>query len=393
MGTRRVWTPSASSRARSSSRASRSPHTTTERGPLTAPSWRRPCQSVRCSSARSAGRATDIMPPRPASSSRTIRPRWATTRAPSSRVRAPATQAAAISPWEWPTTAAGSTPAARQASASDTFTAHSAGCTVSSEVRGGAPGAPRSTSSRFHSTWGSRALAHAPRRAAKAGECSRSSTPMPGHWEPWPGKTNTARESPRASPVTREACVFPAASASSPARRPARSVYTTTARCWRAARPRAREAATSCSSASWWSRRWAAIRAAWARRASGVAADTVSGAAGGRAPRGCRGAVGGASSRMTWALVPLTPKEDTPARRGRPFVSHVLGSLSSSTAPSVQSMCGEGVSACRVAGRTPLRIAMTILMTPATPAAAWVCPRLDLMEPSHSGSPWGRSCP
>jgi hypothetical protein len=30
-------------------------------------------------------------------------------------------------------------------------------------------------------------------------------------------------------------------------------------------------------------------------------------------------------------------------------------------------------------------MAMTILMTPATPAAAWVWPMLDLTEPSHSG--------
>ena len=28
---------------------------------------------------------------------------------------------------------------------------------------------------------------------------------------------------------------------------------------------------------------------------------------------------------------------------------------------------------------------MTILMTPATPAAAWVWPMLDFSEPSHSG--------
>ncbi|CAM5744314.1 hypothetical protein SALBM311S_01337 [Streptomyces alboniger] len=38
-------------------------------------------------------------------------------------------------------------------------------------------------------------------------------------------------------------------------------------------------------------------------------------------------------------------------------------------------------------------MACTILMTPVTPAAAWVCPRFDLTEPSHSGGrpssrPW-----
>jgi hypothetical protein len=30
-------------------------------------------------------------------------------------------------------------------------------------------------------------------------------------------------------------------------------------------------------------------------------------------------------------------------------------------------------------------MARTIFMTPATPAAAWVWPMLDLIEPSHSG--------
>ena len=33
----------------------------------------------------------------------------------------------------------------------------------------------------------------------------------------------------------------------------------------------------------------------------------------------------GASSRITWALVPLMPKEETPARRGRPLGSQALG--------------------------------------------------------------------
>ncbi len=34
----------------------------------------------------------------------------------------------------------------------------------------------------------------------------------------------------------------------------------------------------------------------------------------------------------------------------------------------------------------PCRIASTVLMTPATPAACEVCPMLDFAEPSHSGS-------
>ena len=58
-------------------------------------------------------------------------------------------------------------------------------------------------------------------------------------------------------------------------------------------------------------------------------------------------------------------------------------SVSSATVPADQSTCGDGSSTCRVCGRTPCRIACTILMTPATPAAAWVWPMLDFTEPSQ----------
>ena len=71
----------------------------------------------------------------------------------------------------------------------------------------------------------------------------------------------------------------------------------------------------------------------------------------------------------------------------------VGGSVSSSTAPEAQSTCGDGASTCNVFGNVPCRIAMTILMTPPTPAAAWVCPMFDLIEPSHSGSSPARSWP
>ena len=42
---------------------------------------------------------------------------------------------------------------------------------------------------------------------------------------------------------------------------------------------------------------------------------------------------------------------------------------------------------------TPCRIACTILITLATPAGAWVWPRLDFSEPSHSGRSAGRPWP
>ncbi len=99
------------------------------------------------------------------------------------------------------------------------------------------------------------------------------------------------------------------------------------------------------------------------------------------------------SSRMTWALVPLTPKEETPPRRGRSSSGHGLDSVSRETAPDVQSTCGDGSSMCRVSGMTPLRSAITILTRPATPAALWVWPMFDFTEPSHSGRSAGRSCP
>ncbi len=94
---------------------------------------------------------------------------------------------------------------------------------------------------------------------------------------------------------------------------------------------------------------------------------------------------------IAWALVPLMPNEDTPARRGRPVSGQGRVSVSSSTAPADQSTCEDGSPTCRVGGSSPRRSASTILITPATPAAAWVCPMFDLTEPSHTGS--SRSCP
>ncbi len=84
-------------------------------------------------------------------------------------------------------------------------------------------------------------------------------------------------------------------------------------------------------------------------------------------------------------LVPLTPKEDTPARRGWPSCGHGWDSVSRLTAPAVQSTWLLGSVTCRVFGRVSCRIAMIILITPATPEAAWVWPMLDLIDPSHSG--------
>ena len=81
--------------------------------------------------------------------------------------------------------------------------------------------------------------------------------------------------------------------------------------------------------------------------ASGPAARGVSPVAG-------VSVVPGACSRMTWALVPLTPNEETPARRGRPPRARGRGRVRRRRAPEDQSTCGDGSSACRVRGRVPV---------------------------------------
>ena len=98
-------------------------------------------------------------------------------------------------------------------------------------------------------------------------------------------------------------------------------------------------------------------------------------------------------SRMTWALVPLKPKEETAARRGRPARSrgHATALGEQPDRPATSPRARRARSTCRVCGSIPCRMASTILITPATPAAAWVCPMLDFTEPSHSGRSSGRS--
>ncbi len=107
--------------------------------------------------------------------------RNATTLAPSSNDSAPETHAAAISPCEWPTTAAGSMPYERHSAANDTITAHDTGCTTSTRS---SEDAPRTTSSRPQSTNPESAAAHSAIRSANTGEASSNSTAIPAHCEP-----------------------------------------------------------------------------------------------------------------------------------------------------------------------------------------------------------------
>ncbi|CNG65269.1 Uncharacterised protein [Mycobacterium tuberculosis] len=87
------------------------------------------------------------------------------------------------------------------------------------------------------------------------------------------------------------------------------------------------------------------------------------------------------------------PNEEIPASRGRAASrGHGRASVSSSTAPPVQSTAEEGSSTCRVAGIVSCRMASRVLITPATPAAAWACPMFDFTEPRWTG-PFARSAP
>ncbi len=87
------------------------------------------------------------------------------------------------------------------------------------------------------------------------------------------------------------------------------------------------------------------------------------------------------------------PNEDTPARRGWPRSGQSRRSVSSDTAPLSHSTFAVGSSTWSVRGSTPCRRAMTILITPAIPDAACVCPMFDLIEPSSSGWSGSRSWP
>src|ERR1700759_1392721 len=195
--------------------------------------------------------------------------------------------------------------------------------------------------------------------------------PMPSHCEPWPGKTNT---------------VYPV----STVRRPA---PTPPPRRSNAARPASDQPMSAAGNSS----RTPINPASRAACDSSAAVDladtthgTTAGAVAGLAP--AAGSTGGPASMITGALDPLMPNDDPPARRARPFADspfHGCGSVSSCTEPVDQSTCGLGASTCSVAGSTSWRIARIIFITPATPAAAWVWPIFDLIDPNHSGD--GRS--
>src|SRR5206468_5723624 len=120
--------------------------------------------------------------------------------------------------------------------------------------------------------------------------------------------------------------------------------------------------------------RWLRRRVAWSRRAAGLLALVVQGVVVGLVVVvGGVGVVGGCS-RMRWALVPLMPKEEMAARRGRLRLGQGVFWVRMRTLPVFQSTWGVGWSTCKDLGSRPWWRAWIILMMPAAPAAAWGWP-------------------
>ncbi|RGC65729.1 hypothetical protein C5N14_27215 [Micromonospora sp. MW-13] len=323
------------------------------------------------------------------------RPRAATRAAASARVSTPATWAAVISPMECPATRSGASPQEPSSRCSATSTAKRpawVNTVWSSSAASSVPGEANRTGFSGRGRCGSRWAQASSRAAAKTGYASASSRPIPARWAPWPEYRNATAPRSAAAPVTRPGAGRSSARAVRAVSRPAGSSARTTARCSRGDRDTAEVQATSAGRGPESAARWAAQRSAWRR--SAVRVRPVSSTGAGPDGSGCSAAAGSSGcSRMRWVLVPLIPNEETAARRGRSTAGHGVGSVTRVTAPVDQSTCGVGSSTCRVAGTVPCRIACTILITPAMPAAAWVWPMFDLIEPSSRGAASPRSCP
>ncbi len=116
--------------------------------------------------------------------------------------------------------------------------------------------------------------------------------------------------------------------------------------------------------------------------ASAVALRAESTSSCAAAGRGRARRCGGASSSTTCALVPPTPNELTPARRGVARAASPGGRALTKNGLAAKSICGLGLSKCSAAGSTPCSSASAVLISPATPAAASRWPTLDFTEPS-----------
>ncbi|CAM3312023.1 hypothetical protein MYSI104531_27280 [Mycobacterium simiae] len=78
----------------------------------------------------------------------------------------------------------------------------------------------------------------------------------------------------------------------------------------------------------------------------------------------------GACSSTTCAFVPLTPNEDTPARRGCPVLGQGVSSVAMASRDATSPACGVSCRKFRLRGMRPCPTASTVFMNPAMPAAA-----------------------
>ncbi|RPK57426.1 hypothetical protein EES42_39165 [Streptomyces sp. ADI95-17] len=279
------------------------------------------------------------------------RPRAATSVAASWRERTPATWAAASSPMEWPASRSGSIPQWPRSRDSATSTANRAAWVWA--VRCSRPASSLAssayrTSRSGRSRCGSRCAQTSSNASRNSGKRAASSRPVPSRWLPCPLNRNASLPSvtvPRTGPASS------ATRASRPRSSSSRSAPTTTARSSKAVRVVASEWATSTGSYSGCAASRARSLAAWPASAASPRADITQGTRPGRtAVSGCTSAVSGrasavsgrtsasvcpacssACSRMTWALVPLMPNDETPTRRGSPVSGQSVRSVRSRT--------------------------------------------------------------
>ncbi len=326
----------------------------------------------------------------------------------------PAAVAAVTSPWLWPTTTSGSTPAARHSSHRPSDTAHRVGCSMSIRDSHSSPASPETTRTRSQSVYGSSAAAQRWITAANTGSAARSSRPMACHCEPWPGNTKAVRPTAAARPVntpgtgsapagsaaSRSSC--PAAAAVSAASRAARTGNWSRCQARVPASAASRSGPGNCSGSGncFVAGSVAPVsssRSSRARSASACSecADTGSStgarcslssewpsAAGPSAATGVSGR--GAPVSTTCALVPPQPKLLTP-RKTCSSAGSGSGSRTTVTFSSSKAISGLSSAECRLGGTTPWRSASSALNSPGMPAAASRWPMLVFTEPIGSG--------
>ncbi len=169
--------PRPDSDATTASTASDEPATTVVTGPFSAATTTAPPNGATTASTSTAGNSTTAIAPRP--EIRRNKPlRSQITRAASDNDNAPATYAAATSPIECPTTAAGTTPHDRHNAANPTSTANNTGCTTS--IPSGTD-SPSNTSTNDQSTNSANAAAHSPNTPRNTGSERANSRPIPHH--------------------------------------------------------------------------------------------------------------------------------------------------------------------------------------------------------------------